>query len=554
MRAAAVDYSVLTDEIRRIKCAQYGLMSLEESAYITDPVLTPYAILEAKSIIRFGINAGYYPSYYSKFLNSDDVIALRLATTAGGEVANRKLNESFGIDLALGVGQMIPGVKTFAGIAGVAYYAYQAYDSFNSGSILGGIGNIFLTLLSAAAIEPLGAAAWTGPIVTALGPLTKLGKAFESFLGLMIKGAFGPIVKLLQKVPGLRAVMKWVGGGGMRALESAGGWLSKNAARLAQWLEKQSAKYAGKAASTPQGMLGKVGKYLSGKVANAAEMMSKFITNMKIFISSGGQKGFGAAAGAEAKVAGAEVGAATKLASAEATAALKTADDAYKAALVQLEKQNPALAQTYRANPNALLDDLAKGEGLASGRYTVDAFGMKKAAEALQAAKAGVASAEAAAAGATAAGAATAGAETAAAGAGAAGAATSRITSDLGRLHSYLDAQAGKLLPKVEAMKAKQALNALKGAEPVIFTNKAGKEVSRIFMDSNGQVFRLMAKPGAVPVKVPPSEILKTQRWTKLLMDQGIPAAQAQAIGRGLTRGFSSGAGEVPDAEAAAGL
>ena len=576
-------FDLLNEEIRRTHCARLGLMSLEESAYITHPSIKPLAILEAKSVIRYGISVGHYPDHYSKLLESNDVIALRLATMPEGEVANRRLNESFGIDLALGVGQMIPGVKTFAGIAGVAYYAYQAYDSFNSGSILGGVGNLFLTLLSAAAIEPLGAAAWTGPIVTALGPLTKLGRAFESFLGLIIKGALSPAGKLVQKIPGLGAFMKWVGGKGMGALEAAGGWLGKNATRLAQWLEQQSVKYAGKAAGTPQGMLAKVGKFLSGKVASAAEMISKFIVNMKTFIMSGGQKGFGAAAGAEAKVVGAEAGAATKaVVGAEArTAAEQAASAAAAAESAAIQKMNPLIDRMYAdknvkaylqkrlgekfADQRAVEALLMSGDkGLRSSlskAYSPSVTGQMKAVAAeLKAARQLAMETELAAKN-LASGAATAAPEAAAV-AGAAAPATqtagavknlgSAIAADLRGVNAFLDAQAGKLLSKVEAMQTKQALNSLRGAEPIIFNNKAGQEAARVYMDANGQIFRQMA--GKQAVKVSPSEIIRTQRWMKLLTDQGIPAARAQAIARGLTRGLSSGAREVPEAESAAGL
>jgi hypothetical protein len=371
-------------------------MSLDESAYIVDPVMRPYALLEAKSIIRFGLSSGYYPSHYSKLLESNGIIALRLATTEAGELAHRKLDESFGIDLALGIGQMIPGVKTFAGIAGVAYYAYQAYDNFSGGSVLGGVGNLFLTLLSAAAVEPLGATAFVGPIVTALGPLTKLGKAFESFLGLIIKGAFAPVGKLLMKFPPLKAFIEWVGKAGMPALEQAGGWLGSKSTVLAKWLENYAAKNAAKIAEKgAEGRLASVAKYLSGKVGTAAEMMGKFITNMKTFITTGGAtwatKAEVGAASAEAKVLGAEAGVAAKAATAEASAAVKAADDAYKSLVNAQFKTRPDLAAKYAGNEAMLLDDIAKGS-----LTNVNSFELRKAAESLSAAKAGAASAEAA--------------------------------------------------------------------------------------------------------------------------------------------------------------
>jgi len=456
MRSSRVsrDIDLLSEEIKRVQCARYGLMSLSESAYIVDPVMRPYALLEAKSIIRFGIRSGYYPKHYLNLLESNDVIALRLATTEAGDLAHKKLDESFGMDLALGIGQMIPGVKTFAGIAGVAYYAYQAYDSFNGGSTLGGVGNLFLTLLSAAAIEPLGATAFVGPIVTALGPLTKLGQAFESFLGLIIKGAFGPVAKLLMKNKALAAFIEWVGKAGLPALEQAGGWLSKNTASLAEWLAKKGAAKA--AAGTAEGQLGTVAGFLSKKVGTAAEMMSKFITNLKTFITTAGKQGFSTAAGAEAKAAGAEAGAAAAAAE--------------------------PLTQTAGALKNL----------------------------------------------------------------------GSAAMADLRAFNSFLDAQAGKLVSKVEAMQTKQALNALRGADPIIYTDKAGKEAARIWMDAEGKIFRQV--PGKSATRATPSELMKTKRWSQILLNQGISPARAQQISRGLIRGLSAGAGEVPNAEAAAGL
>ena len=554
---ASYDINLLSEEVRRVQCARYGLMSLNESAYIIDPVMRPYALLEARSIIRFGLSAGYYPSHYSKLLESNDVIALRLATTEAGELAHRKLDESFGIDLALGIGQMIPGVKTFAGIAGVAYYGYQAYDSFSGGSVLGGVGNLFLTLLSAAAVEPLGATAFVGPIVTALGPLTKLGKAFESFLGFIIKGAFAPVGKLLMKFPPLKAFIEWVGKAGMPALEQAGGWLASKSTVLAKWLENYAVKNAAKIAEkSAEGRLASVAKYLSGKVGTAAEMMGKFITNMKTFITTGGAKfatkaeaGAAGAAGAEAKVLGAEAGAAAKAATAEAGAAVKASDDAYKALVDSQFKSRPELAAKYAGNEAALLNDIA------TMRFPTDVNStlLKNAAESLSAAKAGAASAEAAA-----------GAAGSAAGAAAAPAAASTTQatgalknlgsaamSDIRAFHTFLDKQAGTLLSKAEAMQAKQAINSLRGTE-VIYKGKKGQEIGRLIVDAQGKVSRQML--GKQPVSISIKELMKTQRWTSALVGQGMPFARAQAIARGLTRGLSAGAAELPRAEAAAGL
>jgi hypothetical protein len=535
-------------------------MSLNESAYIIDPVMRPYALLEAKSIIRFGLSAGYYPSHYSKLLESNDVIALRLATTEAGELAHRKLDESFGIDLALGIGQMIPGVKTFAGIAGVAYYGYQAYDSFSGGSVLGGVGNLFLTLLSAAAVEPLGATAFVGPIVTALGPLTKLGKAFESFLGFIIKGAFAPVGKLLMKFPPLKAFIEWVGKAGMPALEQAGGWLASKSTVLAKWLENYAVKNAAKIAEkSAEGRLASVAKYLSGKVGTAAEMMGKFITNMKTFITTGGAKfatkAEAGVAGAEAKVLGAADGAAAKAATAEAGAVVKVADDAYKNLVNAQFKNRPDLAAKYVGNEAMLLDDIAKGT-----LTDVNSFGLKKAAESLSAAKAGAASAEAAA-----------GAAGSAAGAVAAPAATSTtqtagalknlgsaVATDVRAFHSFLDQQVGKLLSKAESAQIKQATRSMVG-NPVKFKLGDGRIAKVIYADAKtGKVFKTVLDPKigkmGAPVETSIMDLMKTSMGRRKLAEAGLDPNRFAAIARGLTRGFSSGAGAVPDAEAAAGL
>lgn len=556
------DIGLLSEEIRRVQCARYGLMTLNESAYIIDPVMRPYALLEAKSIIRFGLSTGYYPAYYSKLLQSNDVIALRLATTESGELAHRKLDESFGMDLALGIGQMIPGVKTFAGIAGVAYYAYQAYDSFNGGSTLGGVGNLFLTLLSAAAIEPLGATSFVGPIVTALGPLTKLGQAFESFLGLIIKGAFGPVAKLLMKFPPLKAFIEWVGKAGMPALESAGGWLGKNVTRLSEWLVEKGAAKA--AANTAEGKLGSVAKYLAPKVGTAAETMGKFIANLKTFVTTGGAEW---AAKAEVGAAKAEVGAAgaaTKAATAEASAAVKASDDAYRALVNSQFKSRPDLAAKYAGNEATLLDDIAKGN-----LTNVDSFQLKKAAEALSAAKAGAASAEAAAAKAGAEAAAPAAvADAAATAPGASSAAYqtpgalrnlgSAMYADLRSFHSALDQAAGKLLTKAENAQIKSATRSMVD-NPVIFKLKDGRTAKVIYADAKtGKVFKKVLDPktGRMGARVETSimELMKTNMWKTKLTEAGLDPKRFDMIARALTRGFSSGAAAVPDAEAAAGL
>jgi hypothetical protein len=562
---ASYDINLLSEEVRRVQCARYGLMSLDESAYIIDPVMRPFALLEAKSIIRFGLRAGYYPPHYSKLLESNDVIALRLATTEAGELAHRKLDESFGIDLALGIGQMIPGVKTFAGIAGVAYYAYQAYDSFSGGSVLGGVGNLFLTLLSAAAVEPLGATAFVGPIVTALGPLTKLGKAFESFLGFIIKGTFAPVGNLLMKNKSLAAFINWVGKAGMPALEQAGGWLASKSTVLAKWLETYAVKNAAKIAQKgAEGRLASVAKYLSGKVGTAAEMMGKFITNMKTFITTGGAKwATKAEAGAAGAAAQPAAAAAAKAATVEAGAVVKAADDAYKATLASLEKSFPELAASYKANPQALLNDLAKFPPRSELNF-VNSTQIRKAAEALEAAKAGAASAEAAAAKAGTEAVAPASVEGAAAAApttqtaGALKNLGSAAMSDIRAFHSFLDQQAGKLLSKTESAQIKQATQSMVG-NPVKFAMGDGKIAKVIYADAKtGKVFKTVFDPKigkmGAPVETSIMDLMKTNIGRNKLAEAGLNPDRFTAIARGLTRGLSAGAGEVPDAEAAAGL
>jgi hypothetical protein len=552
---------LLNEDFKRVQCARLGLMSLEESAYITSPGIRELSILESKEIIKFGVRAGTLPPSYLRLLESNDVISLRLHASPRTAEVGRRLDESFGIDLALGVGQMIPGVKTFAGIAGVAYYAYQAYENFSGGSIMGGVGNLFLTLLSAAAIEPLGATSFVGPIVAALGPLTKLGKAFETFLGFIIKGAFGPVINLLSKTPGLKTFVEWVAKKGMPALEQAGGWLSSKAARLSQWLaEKGAAKAAGEAAAkTAEGRLASVATYLSKKVGTAAETMSKFITNLKTFVTTGGKEAAGAAAGAEAKVAAAEAGA-LKFASAEeakiaSRAASKELNDLLAASAVSaddialLSKNQVYRAQVGEAQAAAIEAAAARYQ---KARSAFDAFQGGGAATAAGAEGAVASGATAAAAPGAEAAAAAAAAQPAAQTAGALRGLGSAIATDVGRLHTFLDTQAGKLLSKAESMQVKRAVDSLRGAEAIVFKNKAGRELSRIYVDESGKIFRQF--PGRAPTKATMSELLKTQRWKSALMNQGIPAARAQQIGRGITRGLSAGAGGVPDAEAAAGL
>jgi hypothetical protein len=123
--------------------------------------------------------------------------------------------------------------------------------------------------------------------------------------------------------------------------------------------------------------------------------------------------------------------------------------------------------------------------------------------------------------------------------------------SDIRAFHTFLDKQAGTLLSKAEAMQAKQAINSLRGTN-VIYKGKNCKEISRLIVDAQGKVTRQML--GKQPVSISIKEIMKTQRWTSALVGQGMPFARAQAIARGLTRGLSAGAAELPKAEAAAGL
>jgi hypothetical protein len=482
-------------------------MSLEESAYITSPGIRELSILESKSMIKFAVSQGHLPRTHLKLLELNDPIILRTYTQARSPEQLRALNESMGVDLALGVGQMIPGVKTVAGIAGVAYYAAQAYGSYNEGSILGAAGNLFLTLLSAAAIEPLGATSFLAPVVTLLGPITKLGKALETFMGLIVKGAFGPVGKFIAKNPALKSFIDNIAKRGTGVLEQAVGWLGKNATRLAQWFEKKGVEWAAKPG--PAGEVGRLGKFLGPKVASAAQTMSKFVTNLKLFITSGGQAGLTHTMSAQA---------AKDAVIAADAAALKIAKEAgitkaYKAAggnVDALLKANPELAK--KLGPNLTkLQDLALQKSVA-----------EKSIAAAEAA-AGAAGAQAGAAGTQVAAPAAAG--TTLATPAAAQNLFSAIRTDLASLSARVDSSiVNRILSPAEALQTKAAMRGMRGRQFTsggknYFFNNSGTVSVR--QRINGELVTLPGKP------------MTPQQFQDLLMKS--PEIQATLIQNGIT-------------------
>jgi len=484
---------LIREQIRRVEFAHLGLVSLQESDYISSPGIRELSILESKEMIKFGVKYGHMPQSYLRLLEINDAITLRAYSRAKTPEQIKSLNENLGVDVALSIGQLIPGVKTVAGIAGVAYYAYQAYDSFSSGSVLGGAGNLLLTLLSAAAIEPLGATSFLAPVIGFLGPVIKLGKTMETFMGLIIKGAFGPAAKFLGKVPGLKVFVDRLAKGGMGALEGAAGWLGKSGTRLAGWLEQQSVKYASKAATkTPQGILAEVGTFLAGKVSGAAQTLSKFVTNLKLFITSGGK------AGLTHTMTAAEAQAAVKVSNAAATDVLKPALSKLRVRGVDSKVLNLPLDDFY-----ALVKtnkELAAKVQKAMGSQNFTKFNdlMLQRTAAQNSLKAAAATGEAAA------GAATSGA-TVAAGEAAATQATSSlatpgalrnlgsaVSTDLASIGARLDTAVGTMVTKAEAAQVKSALDALKGSRLT-----SGGET--YFFNLGGSVSKLNKSGNVIP-------------------------------------------------------
>jgi hypothetical protein len=94
---------------------------------------------------------------------------------------------------------------------------------------------------------------------------------------------------------------------------------------------------------------------------------------------------------------------------------------------------------------------------------------------------------------------------------------------------------------------------------PVKFKLGDGRIAKVIYADAKtGKVFKTVLDPKigkmGAPVETSIMDLMKTSMGRRKLAEAGLDPNRFAAIARGLTRGFSSGAGAVPDAEAAAGL